>query len=272
MIIGNKSFNDNRTYIMGILNVTPDSFSDGGRYSYVDAAVAHALKMEQEGADIIDIGGESTRPGHVKVTPEEEINRVCPVIKELKKVLKIPVSIDTSKSVVASAGITEGADFINDVCALSDKGMAQVILESDLPCCIMHNQKIMCEGDFWQEYLVQIEKMIENALANGICCDKIVIDPGIGFNKNYQENLIIINRLQELKKFGYPILLGTSRKSVIGLTLDLPVEERIEGTLSTSVIGVMKGCRFLRVHDVKANVRAVKMTEAVIYEGQDNNK
>lgn len=272
MLIGNSNFNKNRTYIMGILNVTPDSFSDGGKYSYIDEAIRHAIAMQQDGADIIDVGGESTRPGYTPVSDEEEINRVCPVIERLKRELDIPVSLDTYKSKVASAGIKAGADFINDIWGLRfDSDMAKVISEANIPCCLMHNRNNATIKDFWQEYMEELRASLKIALSAGISRDKIVLDPGVGFGKTYEENLIVINRLDELNALGYPILLGTSRKSVVGITLDVPVDERLEGTLATSVIGVTKGCRFIRVHDVKENVRAVKMTEAIINAGQNNN-
>ncbi len=272
MLIGNRNFDKNRTYIMGILNVTPDSFSDGGKYNYIDEAIRHAIAMQHDGADIIDIGGESTRPGYTLISVEEEINRVCPVIERLKRELDIPVSLDTYKSKVASAGIKAGADFINDIWGLKyDLDMSKVISEANIPCCLMHNRNNATNKDFWMEYIEELRESLKIALSAGISGDKIVIDPGVGFGKTYEENLMVINRLDELSELGYPVLLGTSRKSVIGMTLDLPVNERIEGTLATSVIGVIKGCRFLRVHDVKENVRAVKMTEAIIYAGQNNN-
>lgn len=272
MIIGKSTFEENKTYIMGILNVTPDSFSDGGKYSYIDEAIRHAIAMQQDGADIIDVGGESTRPGYSQISVDEEINRVCPVIERLKRELDIPVSLDTYKNKVASAGIKSGADFINDIWGLKyDSDMARVISEANIPCCLMHNRNNGTIKDFWTEYIEELKASVEIAISAGISQDKIVIDPGVGFGKTYEENLMVINRLDELSELGYPVLLGTSRKSVIGITLDLPVNERLEGTLATSVIGVTKGCRFLRVHDVKENVRAVKMTEAIIFAGQNNN-
>ena len=271
MLIGNCEFSSNKTYVMGILNVTPDSFSDGGKYTFIDEAIRHAVRMQEEGASIIDIGGESTRPGYTMVDVEEEISRVCPVIEKLKKEISIPVSLDTYKSQVASAGIMAGADFINDIWGLKyDSDMAKVIAKSGLPCCLMHNRNNGTIKDFWSEYIKEIKECVAIGLNAGILPEKMVIDPGVGFGKTYEENLMVINRLDELSELGYPVLLGTSRKSVVGITLDLPVSERLEGTLATSVIGVIKGCRFLRVHDVKENVHAVKMTEAIINAGQNN--
>ena len=268
MLIGNHVFLDNKIYIMGILNVTPDSFSDGGKYTFMDEAIRHAVRMQEEGANIIDIGGESTRPGYTMVDAEEEISRVCPVIERLKKEISIPVSLDTYKSKVASAGISAGADFINDIWGLKyDPDMAKVIAKSDLPCCLMHNRNNGTIKNFWAEYISEVRECVDIGLNAGISPEKIVLDPGVGFGKTYEENLLVINKLDELKKLGYPILLGTSNKSVIGLTLNLPVEDRVEGTIATSVVGVMKGCNFIRVHDVKANVRAIKMVEAIINAG-----
>ena len=268
MLIGNCEFSSNKTYIMGILNVTPDSFSDGGKYTFMDEAIRHAVRMQEEGAAIIDVGGESTRPGYTMVDAEEEISRVCPVIERLKKEISIPVSLDTYKSKVASAGISAGADFINDIWGLKyDPDMAKVIAQSGLPCCFMHNRNNGTVEDFWTEYISEIKECVKIGLKAGISPQKMVLDPGVGFGKTYEENLLVIQRLHELKKLGYPILLGTSNKSVIGLTLNLPVEERVEGTIATSVVGAMKGCNFIRVHDVKANVRAIKMVEAIINAG-----
>lgn len=268
MIIGNQEFFDNKTYVMGILNVTPDSFSDGGKYTFMDEAIRHAIKMQEDGASIIDVGGESTRPGYTPVDCEEEIDRVCPVIERLKKEISIPVSLDTYKSQVASAGISAGADFINDIWGFKkDPDMASVVFKSGLPCCLMHNRDNCTRFNFWEEYITELKESVEIGLNAGISPEKIVLDPGVGFGKTYEENLIVIQRLNELKALGYPILLGTSNKSVIGLTLNLPVEERVEGTIATSVVGAMKGCNFIRVHDVKANVRAIQMVEAIINAG-----
>ena len=265
MKIGNREFDTkNKTYVMGILNVTPDSFSDGGRYNKPDAALKHVEQMLSEGMDILDIGGESTRPGYTLLPDEEEIKRVVPVIEAVKKEFDIPVSLDTYKSRVAQAGIAAGADLINDIWGLKyDSRMAQVIAESGLPCCLMHNRKEPDYTDFMQDVAADLAETIRLAEKAGIAEEKIILDPGVGFGKTYENNLEIINCLEELHMFGYPLLLGTSRKSVIGLTLDLPADERVEGTLVTTVFGVIKGASFVRVHDVKENVRAVRMAEAI---------
>ena len=253
MIIGNREFDTkNNTYIMGILNVTPDSFSDGGRYDTIDAALFHARQMVKEGADILDIGGESTRPGHIQITDAEEIGRVVPVIERLKQEFDIPLSIDTYKSTVAEAALAAGADLVNDIWGLKyDEKMASVIAKSGAACCLMHNREKAEYDDFAADFLEDMRGCVTLADRAGIRHDKIILDPGVGFGKTYEMNLEIINQLELLHQFDLPILLGTSRKSVIGLTLDLPADQREEGTLVTTVYAVQKGCAFVRVHDVK---------------------
>ncbi len=264
MIAGGKEFNDGHTHIMGILNVTPDSFSDGGKYTESDKALMHVLDMINEGADIIDVGGESTRPGYTEISVEEEIERVCPVIERIKKETGIPVSLDTCKSAVAAAGIRAGADMINDIWGLKhDDKMGKIIAEEKTACCLMHNRREAVYDNFIEDYLNDMKEIIAAAGNYGISDDKIVIDPGVGFAKNYRQNLEVIRHLDRLAMLNYPILLGTSRKSVIGTALGLPADSRLEGTLATSVIAAMNKCMFVRVHDVKENYRAVKMTEAV---------
>lgn len=268
MRIGGKAFDtEHHTYIMGILNVTPDSFSDGGRYDTVDAALFHAEEMLRDGADILDVGGESTRPGHVQITEEEEIARVVPVIERLKAKFDAPVSIDTYKSRVAKAALDAGADLVNDIWGLKyDEKMAEVIAEYNAACCLMHNREKAEYVHFIPEVLLDLEECVRLAKEAGIPDEQIMLDPGIGFGKTYEMNLETLKNLTSLQSLGYPVLLGTSRKSVIGLTLDLPSDQREEGTLATTVMGVMSGCSFVRVHDVKANYRAVKMTEAILRE------
>lgn len=267
MKIGGTIFDiGHRTYIMGILNVTPDSFSDGGQFQDADAALRHAEEMIRDGADILDVGGESTRPGHVQVSEEEEIRRVVPVIRRLKEQFDIPVSIDTYKSRVARAALDAGADLVNDIWGLKyDRELAGVIAEYGVPCCLMHNREKAEYKAFIPEVLEDLRESVGLAEAAGISAERIILDPGIGFGKTYEMNLEMLRHLQELKSLGYPILLGTSRKSVIGLTLDLPADQREEGTLVTTVLGIQSGCSFVRVHDVKANVRAARMTEAILW-------
>ena len=270
MKIGNKEFvTKGHTYVMGILNVTPDSFSDGGKWNDKDKALRHVEEMIEQGMDIVDIGGESTRPGYTLLPDEEEIARVVPIIEAVKQRFDIPISLDTYKSKVAQAGIEAGADLINDIWGLKyDENMAGVIAKSGLPCCLMHNRKEANYENYMQDVAADLAETLQIAEKAGIADDKIILDPGVGFGKTYENNLEIINCLEELHIFGYPILLGCSRKSVIGLTLDLPANERVEGTLVTTVMGVIKGCSFVRVHDVKENVRALKMAEAILRAGR----
>lgn len=276
MIIGNKEFDiKNKTYVMGILNVTPDSFSDGGRWNNVDTALKHAEKMIQEGAHIIDVGGESSRPKHSRVDAEEEIRRTVPIVEAIKKRFDIPISIDTCKSSVAQANILAGADLVNDIWGLKyDMEMAKVIADSDAVCCLMHNRdnsgSFMHDHDnteynnFMEDVKEDLREIIQLAKKAGIKDDKIILDPGVGFVKSYEQNLEVINCLEQFNELGYPVLLGTSRKSVIAQALNLPVDERVEGTLVTTVMAVIKGCAFVRVHDIKENVRAIKMAEAIL--------
>ena len=266
MQIGNRDFDiEHHTYIMGILNVTPDSFSDGGFFNSPDKAYAHCEQMIADGASIIDVGGESTKPGYVPVTVEEEINRIAPVIEGLKKRFDVPVSIDTSKSAVAEAAVKAGCDMINDIWGFqADPKIAEVTAKNGLPCVIMHNRRNMNYTDFLPEVIADLTNYCEGAVRTGISKEKIIVDPGVGFAKTYEQNLEVIRNLEQIKALGYPVLLGTSRKSVIGLTLDLPIFERVEGTIATTVMAVEKGCAFVRVHDVKENARAVRMTEAIL--------
>ena len=266
MIIGNKEFDvKHHTYIMGILNVTPDSFSDGGNYNQIDKALFHVEKMLKDGMDILDIGGESTRPGYRMISEQEEIERISPVIEAVKSKFDVPVSLDTYKSRVAEAGIKAGADMINDIWGLLyDENMAKIIAGYNAACCLMHNRNEADYSDFMENVKEDLGKSLKKAESAGIKKEKIILDPGVGFGKTYENNLEVIRRVQELKILGYPILLGTSRKSVIGLTLEVPVEERLSGTLATSAYGVIQGCSFLRVHDIKENREVVKMIEAIL--------
>lgn len=266
MRIGSRDFaTTGHTYIMGILNVTPDSFSDGGKFNQIDAALKHAEEMIGDGADVIDIGGESTRPGYTKISDEEEIDRVVPVIEAVKKEFEIPISVDTYKSGVAEAAAQAGADLINDIWGLKyDARMAEVIAKSGLACCLMHNRDNTEYRNFMEDVKQDLRETIALAKAAGIADDKIILDPGVGFAKSYENNLEVIRRLKEFNELKYPVLLGTSRKSVIGLTLDLPAAERVEGTIVTTVMAVEAGCMFVRVHDVKENHRAIQMAEAIL--------
>lgn len=267
MRIGSRDFaTTGHTYIMGILNVTPDSFSDGGKFNQIDAALKHAEEMIRDGADVIDIGGESTRPwGYTKISDEEETGRVVPVIEAVKKEFGIPISVDTYKSGVAEAAAQAGADLINDIWGLKyDPHMAEVIAKSGLACCLMHNRDNTEYRNFMEDVKQDLRETIALAKAAKIADDKIILDPGVGFAKSYENNLEVIRRLKEFNELKYPVLLGTSRKSVIGLTLDLPAAERVEGTIVTTVMAVEAGCMFVRVHDVKENHRAIQMAEAIL--------
>ena len=266
MRIGKKEFKlGERTYIMGILNVTPDSFSDGGRYNDIERAVAHAKEMILQGADIIDVGGESTRPNHEVVPEDEEIKRVVPIIKALSKEIDVPISIDTYKAKVAEEAILAGASLINDVWGFKmDANMAKVAAKYQVACCLMHNRDNKDYGNLMEDMLVDLQESIDLALAAGVKKEKIMLDPGIGFAKTYEQNLEVMNKLEVLNRLGYPILLGTSRKSMIGNALNLPTEERVEGTVATTVIGIMKGYDFVRVHDIVENKRACIMTDAIV--------
>ena len=251
---------------MGILNVTPDSFSDGGQYNNVEAALKQTEKMIQEGADIIDVGGESTRPGHKPVEAEAEIERVVPVIESIKKSFDVPLSIDTTKALVADVAVAAGADMINDVWGFkADPDMATVASRHNVVCCLTHNRPNMQYTDFIHDVLNDLRECIRLAEAAGISREKIIIDPGLGFAKDYEHNLSIMNNLEKLHDLGYPILLGASRKRFIGqATEKAKAEEREIGTVATTVIGVMKGCQLIRVHNVTMNKEAAIMADAVV--------
>lgn len=267
MKCGNTEFKfGERTYIMGILNVTPDSFSDGGKYFDEEDAVKRAKEMIAEGADILDIGAESTRPGYEVISVEEEIARLTPVIKRLLLEVDVPISIDTYKPAVAEAMLKLGVNIINDIWGLqSDPEMARVIAKYDASVVVMHNQ----DGTEYKRDIVEtvcdfLRDSIKIGLEAGIKPENIILDPGIGFGKTPEQNMVVMAKLGEINDLGHPILLGTSRKSMIGKILDLPAEERVEGTVATSVMGVVQGMDIIRVHDVKENSRAVKVSDAII--------
>ena len=266
MKIGNRTFDTaHHTYVMGILNVTPDSFSDGGKFHRLDAALRHAEEMVADGADILDIGGESTRPGHTVITDQEEIDRVVPVIEAVKARFDVPVSVDTYKGAVTEAALEAGADLVNDIWGFRhDSHVAELTAQYGAACCLMHNRHEAVYEDFLSDLITDLQESVAIALDAGVERDKIMIDPGVGFGKTYEMNLACIRHLEQLHRLDLPILLGTSRKSVIGLTLDLPTDQRLEGTLVTTVMAVLKDCAFVRVHDVKENLRAIRMTEAIL--------
>lgn len=267
MIIRGKEFDvKNNVYIMGILNVTPDSFSDGGRFNSLDKALFHAEEMINQGADIIDVGGESTRPNYTKISDQEEIDRVSPIIEGIRQRFDVPVSLDSYKSKVIKANVGQ-IDMINDIWGLKyDKGMANVVSQSGLPYCLMHNRKDSEYNNFFEDFIDDIMGSLEIARKAGIKRENIILDGGVGFGKSYQQNLQVINRTDELCKLSFPVMIATSRKSVIGITLDKESGERTIGTVATTVIGIMKGASFLRVHDISENLDTIKMTKSILEE------
>ena len=253
------------TVIMGILNVTPDSFSDGGKYGRIDAALKRAEEMLRDGAKIIDVGGESTRPGHVPISLEEELERTVPVIKALTRELGCTVSIDTYKAGVAEEAILAGAQIINDIWgAKREPYIADVAAKHDVPIILMHNrEKAEYGGNFMDEVIADLEESVGIAVAAGVAHDNIWLDPGIGFARNAIQNIWTMQGLDRISEMGYPVLLGTSRKSLIGNVLGLPVEERLEGTGATVCYGIEHGCHIMRVHDVKEIARMAKMMDVL---------
>ncbi|MCX6012427.1 MAG: dihydropteroate synthase [Chloroflexi bacterium] len=266
--LGNSVFRwGEKTYIMGIVNVTPDSFSGDGLGNDIDAAVEQAKMFVLAGADIIDIGGESTRPGSKPVTIEEEINRVIPVIKKLTQEIAVPISIDTYHAKVAEKAVAAGAVVLNDVWGLKkDARIARVAAKHDLALILTQNQRESTYTNFFPELIDSLKQSIHLALEYGVKLDSIIIDPGIGFGKTVDQNLEILRRLAELKVLGRPILLGTSRKSFIGAVLDLPADERVEGTAATVAIGIANGADIVRVHDVEHMAKVAKMSDAIVRE------
>jgi dihydropteroate synthase len=258
-----------RTLVMGILNVTPDSFSDGGKFFDTGAAVEHAHQMVEDGADIVDLGGESTRPvtwSEEPLSAAEEIRRIMPVLERLLQEVKVPVSVDTYKAETARAALDAGAHMVNDIWGFQrDPGIAAVAAEYDVPVILMHNQEGTEYQDLMGDLLASLRRSVGVALDAGVPEDQVIIDPGIGFGKDAQQNLIVLHRLRELRSLGKPILLGASRKSTIGKVLNLPADQRLEGSLATVVWGVAQDAAdIVRVHDVKETARAVRMTEAIV--------
>jgi dihydropteroate synthase len=259
----------NKTLIMGILNVTPDSFSDGGKYNHLDHAVLHAQQMIADGADILDIGGESTRPGHERIPDEEEICRVVPAIEAISREVQVPISIDTYKSKVAKSAVDAGATIINDIWgAKEDPEIADVAAETGVPIILMHNRNDRNYTNFIRDVLNDLYESITIAKKAGVSDEQIILDPGIGFAKDLRENLEMMRHLDTLVSLGYPVLLGTSKKSMIGGVLDLPVTERTEGTGATVCYGIQKGCQIVRIHDVKEMARMAKMMDAMMGKGE----
>lgn len=271
---GNRLLLGQKTWLMGIINVTPDSFSDGGLYFNKEKAVDRGLELAEEGADIIDIGGESTRPGSDFISTEEELMRTVPVISALRKKTDVLISVDTTKSEVAEAALDKGADIINDISSFRfDPKMLSLAAQKDIPVILMHMKgtpKNMQLNPFYEDLLAEIrgflEERIATAQAYGIKKEKIIIDPGIGFGKSHKDNLTLIKSLKFLEPIDRPILIGISRKSFIGKILSLPPQERTEGTIASAVLSIINGAHILRVHDVEAVKRAVLVTEAIIDE------
>ncbi|WP_078593229.1 dihydropteroate synthase [Evansella clarkii] len=262
---GNKLDFSRKTYVMGILNVTPDSFSDGGRYSGVNNAVVHAKQMAEQGADIIDIGGESTRPGAEKVDEEEELRRILEPLKAVREAVDLPISVDTYKAKVAEKAIEQGADIINDVWgAKADPEMANVAAHFDVPIVLMHNRQQIDYENFMDDVVKDLEESIEICLKAGVKDNRIVLDPGVGFAKTYEHNVLVMRHMERITEMGYPVLLGTSRKSLISKTLNLPVDQRVEGTGATVCFGISKGAGIIRIHDVLEMSRMVKMMDVMI--------
>jgi dihydropteroate synthase len=254
-----------KTYVMGILNVTPDSFSDGGKYTNLDKAIKRAIDMVENGADIIDVGGESTRPGYQPVDPFDEISRVVPVIEKLTKEINVPISVDTSKAIVAEKAIMAGACIINDIWGMQkDENMAEVVSKTGAGVIIMHNSDSTEYTDLMGDIIGFLKKSIKMAENAGVRRESIAVDPGIGFGKTLEHNLEVMRRLKELDSLNTPVLIGTSRKSLIGNILELPVNERLEGTAATVTLGIANGADIIRVHDVKEMVRVARMTDAMV--------
>ncbi|MCR5788596.1 MAG: dihydropteroate synthase [Lachnospiraceae bacterium] len=266
MKIGNRIFDENKTYIMGILNVTPDSFYDGGRFVKREAFIRQAETMAEQGADIIDIGGESTRPGYTETGEAEELSRVLPAVEEIRKRLDIPISVDTVKPKVAEEALKAGASMINDTSSLKDPGLSAVIAESGVPVCLMHNRRepVTDEGTaYLKGFTGELQDLLMRAQDAGIRREQIILDPGIGFAKTQEQNLTLLANPDILSAFSLPLLLGASRKSVIDHVLRLPVEERLEGTLAVSALAALSGYMFVRVHDVKENRRVIDMIAGI---------
>jgi dihydropteroate synthase len=253
-----------RTYVMGIVNVSPDSFSGDGLDS-VDSAVAQAQRFVAEGVDMLDVGGESTRPDSSPTSADEELRRVIPVLERLVGKVKVPLSVDTYKLNVARRALDAGAEMINDIWGLKQEPrLAELAAERGVPIILMSNQRDKPRRNIISAVLSDLKKSIDVALAAGVPWENIIIDPGIGFGKTLEQNLELVRRLDELKILGRPILLGTSRKSMIGLVLDLPPEQRLEGTAASSAIGIARGADIIRVHDVKEMIRISRMSDAII--------
>ena len=269
-ICGKYTLNLNRPFVMGIVNVTPDSFSDGGKFASTDLAIAHALQLIGEGADILDIGGESTRPGAITVSVDEELSRVIPVIQVLSQISTIPISIDTYKPAVMREAILAGADIVNDVNALQENGAMETVAKNNVGVCLMHKQgtpQTMQISPHYVDAIFEVKQfLIERlnvALSCGITKDRILLDPGFGFGKRKEHNIALLQNLDKLSDLGCPLLVGLSRKSILGTIVGGDEQQRLYAGIAASVISIMKGAHIVRVHDVKATVDALKVVHAV---------
>lgn len=267
----NFTLNPYDFHLMGILNVTPDSFSDGGRFNQLDKALFHTEELIKSGCRIIDVGGESTRPGHTRISDQEEIDRTVPIISAIKREFAVAVSIDTYKAPVAKAALDEGCDLVNDIWGLkADPNLAPLIAEYDIPCVLMHNRDNHNYNNLIADIITDLKETLTIADKAGIKKERIILDPGIGFGKDYRQNLLTLEHLSDLKALDYPWLLGISRKSVIGLTLDLPGEEREEGTVAINTWGLTQGMSFFRIHDAEKSRRALLMQQAILKAGENH--
>ena len=277
MRIGSRSFTwGERTYLMGIVNVTPDSFSgdgllsdDAGAAVGLERSVAQARQMVDDGADLIDVGGQSTRPGHRDISVEDELARVEPVIREIRAALpNVPISIDTTRAAVAEKAVASGANLINDIWGVAaEEALLRFVAESGLPIVLMHNRQQPRYANVVAEVVADLARALDRATAAGVAWESTIVDPGIGFGKTAEQNLAMLHDLAALQILGRPVLLGTSRKSTIGKVLDLPADQRVDGTLATTALGIAAGADIIRVHDVQPNVRAARMTDAVVRGG-----
>jgi dihydropteroate synthase len=275
MRIGGRTFTwGARTYVMGIVNVTPDSFSGDGLLSgggrgdlgFVERALAQARQMADEGADLIDVGGQSTRPGHDEITIDEELARVVPVVSAIRAALAdVPISIDTTHAQVAAAALDAGANLVNDIWGVAaEVDLLRLAAQRDLPIVLMHNRHEARYANVVAEVIADLSRAIDRVMSVGIRWEQTIVDPGIGFGKTPEHNLALLHDLHQLCLLGRPVLLGTSRKSTIGKVLDLPADQRLEGTLATTALGIAAGADIVRVHDVQPNVRVARMSDAIV--------
>jgi dihydropteroate synthase len=275
LVVGPKEFVwGSRTYVMGIVNVTPDSFSGDGilaaaKTDFVERSLRQAIEMVEQGADLIDVGGQSTRPGHVDISIEDELSRVLPVVEAIRAALPgTPISIDTTRTRVAAAAVESGADLVNDIWGVAaERALLDLAAQRHLPIVLMHNRAEPVYANVVAEVIADLSRALDRALAAGVAWGMTIVDPGIGFGKTAEQNIAVLHDLELLSALGRPVLLGTSRKSTIGKVLDLPADQRVEGTLATTALGVAAGADIIRVHDVQPNVRVARMADAIVRGG-----